>query len=200
MSESSHAAVPVEILSDGKPPQAGMMALTNFGQVEIYKIGRMNRQLLTRNPAKFEMFVDREAPAVVIDGRRFGLAANDVDRAEALLAEAQSRIGPKKNALPAPSGVPLSRPASSSVVGSNVLHSLASWAGALVTMGYVLGILGIAGGLILAIQSEASDFGQVDYPYVIIGISIAANAAFFALLGVVVGKLAQAYAANNRGG
>jgi hypothetical protein len=67
----------------------------------------------------------------------------------------------------------------------------------LVVFSFVLGAIGIAGGLILAVQTDDSGF-EVEYPYLGIGIGLALNAAFFAIIGVVLGKLGEAYAHSNR--
>jgi hypothetical protein len=143
---------------------------------------------MTRDPARFDMFVERETAELVVDGRRFDLDPEFVDRAEGLIALAVSMAAPDTD-LSSPSGDQRSHPGASSDNVSEILSSLVSWAGALILIASVLGIMGVAGGLILAIQSEDRGLGQIDYPYVAAGIGIAANAAFFAVLGVVVGKL-----------
>ena len=62
----------------------------------------------------------------------------------------------------------------------------------------VVGVLGVGAGALLAFETERQIGGGQSYPYLGIGIGIAANAAFFALIGVVLGKLGQAYAATSR--
>lgn len=189
MSLSENQRVPVTISNDGKPDKAGYLTLDFNGLVEIYSSGRLNRLVIVRDPRKHAIFVDRDNHEVVLDSRRFGVEAHELDNAERLVAAGRAQRG--SGQLPSPSAV-----AGRTLTAKPASTSLAAWSSALVGFSFVLGALGILGGVIIALQTDDSGFGEEEYPYVLAGLGIAINAAFFGVIGIVLGKLGQAYASS----
>jgi hypothetical protein len=187
VSLSENRRVPVTIRRDGKPDKDGYITLDYNGLVEVYTVGRLNRLHIVRDPRKHEMFVDRASLEVVVDSRGFSVKPDDLDSAEQLLAAGLAQRGPhREDRRLDGSGGTTSSPAPAAA-------SLATWSSALVVVASVLGVLGIVGGMMVALQTDDTGF-DTEYPYVFVGLGIAANAAFVALIGVVLGKLGQVYA------
>jgi hypothetical protein len=181
--------VPLRIVKVGKEPRDGFLAVGGTGFVEVYRAGRTNRLLIARDPVRQAVTIDRTNSAVVVDGRRFEIAPDSVEEAEALVAYAVNLRG--ADASRSSSGTAVSS-AKTLAVGS-----LASWANALIVFSYIIGILGVIGGLILALQTDQTGLSSQERPYLGLGIGVGINSAFFATIGIVLGKLADFYASNN---
>jgi hypothetical protein len=170
-------------------PRDGFLAVGGTGFVEVYEVGLMNQLLISCDPVRQSVTIDRTNSAVVLDGIRFEIDPDSVEEAEALVAYAVNlQVDPS----------PSSRwtPVSSATQTSSVA-SLVGWAGVLTSFSFIIGVLGVIGGLILALQTDQTGFSSQERPYLGLGIGVGINAAFFATIGVVLGKLANLYASNN---
>lgn len=182
----SASPVAIQIQRPGKLAKPGILVVTSCGHLEVYSTALMNRLVMSRDPNKFEISVDRAIPSVVIDNQSFGLAPCDIEHAETLVAEARNR-----------SGTHTSTSADRLSMGAARLDSLAGWSSFLVAFSAVLGVLGVVGGLILAFQTDDSGF-DTEYPFIAFGVGIAVNAAFLATIGIVLGQLGGAFARSSQ--
>lgn len=182
MGNNSGGRLQVLIRRDGKPDVPGLLTVNGAGHIRVVSSGFMNRIVLDGRAESLRITIDQANCSLKVNQHTFGLQATDVNRAEMLLNRYVAATPSK--------GLSVTTESHSTSVSLESLDSLAGWSTALTFFSLCLGLLGVLGGIFLALQTD----GGSDRPYVAAGIAVALNAWFFAMVGVVLGKIGDVIA------